>query len=98
MWPVRSRKELKKETATGFDFGQEIVAQRFKGRRLTRQQTQESTDVVYQFESHRLLIAVQLQNGRSLSRPRSWLLSCPNELQKFTKIILWNKLNRQEVA
>ena len=38
--------------------------QRFKGRPSTRQDTRVLTDVVYQ--SHRLLIAIQFQNGWSL--------------------------------
>jgi hypothetical protein len=40
---------------------------------LTGQQTQERADVVDQLQSHRLLVAVQLQDGRSLGRPGSRL-------------------------
>ena len=55
LYLISARKSLRKDSKT--------VAQLDK--------TQEPADVVYQFEYHRLLIAIQLQNGRSLSRSKS---------------------------
>ena len=45
-----------------FHLGQKLGAKRFERRRLARHETQERADVVHQFQTHGLLLPVQLQH------------------------------------
>lgn len=63
-WAATERRGREgRATAAGFDFGQEIGAQRFESRRLARQQAEQRAHVVDQLQSDGLLFAVQLKNG-----------------------------------
>ncbi len=57
--------------ASGSNFGQQIGAQRLQCRGLGREQTQQGADVVRQFQSHNLLFAIHLQNGRVVKHHRT---------------------------
>ena len=57
--------------ASGSNFRQQIRTQRLQSRGLRREQTQQRADVVRQFQSHDLLFAVHLQNGRVVKHHRT---------------------------